>query len=255
MNEYVTTEAVLLRESPFKGSSIVATFYTEARGVVPVICHGARKEGGKFGSDLRATGILRVILRATRDDFFTLTESALIEEYPGIRASFMKSAALSYTHELVLIANQEPIAEPRYLSFLRAYYKALENAEENARAIAYLLRACEVKTLYIAGIFPNLGVCARCDASLADDAYYSPEQGGAVCPGCVTQSERSMPLSPALRETVTFLLHHPLRDACTLEIEDETYLTLKRVFAKTLSIFFGRRVKSANVVDDLLPYP
>lgn len=173
-------EAVVLRTYQLGEADRIICLLTRSHGKVRAVARGVRRTSSKFGSRLEpfshidvqfaeGRGSLEVVTQAE-----TLHPSSLGVDYDR----FTAGQVLVETAERLVAEDGVP-ALAQYRLLLGALL-ALDRAERSPATVvdSYLLRA-----LAVAGWAVVLENCSSCGV-VADDAWFNPQGGGAVCVGC-----------------------------------------------------------------------
>lgn len=169
------TEAIVLRRSVFKESSLICDVLTPEWGVIPVIAHGVRKEKSPLVGLCEPLDLVRYELAESRSRYRTLTGGNLLRHLPR-DLSYETLECLSAVAELTVLL-QAPDGE-------------WEDLFQSVRGVLH--ESCEpdpARRLFrwIHGLFPLLGcqpewsVCRLCGQPVGLPAAYDPGSGSLIC--------------------------------------------------------------------------
>ena len=181
----LTTEAVVLRSSPYRDADLIVTLYTRERGKLAAIARSARRSKKRFGGALGLLTLSRVeIRRSSGAELWTLQSAAMLRSFATLATDMAGFAHASYGTELVreLTAAEEP--DERILALLVELYATL--AERGVSVAA--LRGFELRLLDLIGLAPVLDRCVGCGrddlGGGEGDVLFDPVRGGVVCDSC-----------------------------------------------------------------------
>jgi len=174
-------EAVVLRHAEWGEADRLLTLYTRERGKVRALAKGARKVRSRKAGHLEP--FTRVTLQLARGrDLLLITQADTRQAYLPLRADLVKTAVASYVVELLDRFTYEEESENTAL--FRLLTETLERVADEADPFL-AVRYYEMRLLDYLGFRPHLFECANCgEKILAVDQFFSPSQGGVLCPRC-----------------------------------------------------------------------
>ena len=229
-------EALVLRTMRLGEADRIVTLAGRHNGRIRAVAKGVRKTKSRFGGRLEPFTYLSLVLWRGKSGLDTVTQAEVLEPFRAVREDLDRFAL----GEVMLEASDRVIqeAEPagRVLNLLLGSLDRLSNDSSPLVLAGFLLKLCS-----IAGFAPSLERCAECGGSAA---WFSPGQGGAVCPRC--RSFDAEEVGPGPLELMSDLL----RDAVTepSAIDELTACRLARFYAE---YHLERRLKSAAAVESL----
>ncbi|HVY47079.1 MAG TPA: DNA repair protein RecO, partial [Minicystis sp.] len=138
----VTTDALLVRRVAFGEADVVATFFTEARGVVATVARGARRSSKRYAA-LEPVHLLRVTFEERPGaELAPLVDAAIARPRVGAAQSLDALDAAGVALRWVRKALPPHTAEPSVWHDLGALLDALDRgaARPRARAAGFGLR-------------------------------------------------------------------------------------------------------------------
>jgi DNA repair protein RecO (recombination protein O) len=200
------TEAVVLRSMRYGEADRILHAYTPHRGRVSAIAKGVRRARSRFGGRLEPFFRLRLELHEGRGELLTVTGAQTLDGFPRLRedAGALDAAARACDAVGRLFETSEP--HPGVFNLLCRKLALLDGQAAGAGAAAREERTLarpagerpagleaaaaragalqfRLKLLHAAGLFPQLGACARC----GDPEHlvgFSGAAGGVVCGAC-----------------------------------------------------------------------
>lgn len=253
MSKTFKTKTFVLFRRKAKGSNALLTLLTQSRGLIKAQAFGAYKSVKRFGSDLSSAALIEAVIEEDAKAFFTLKESSCVERYEDIESSYLKLSAHAFACETLL--NVCPLHEsnPRYIEMSRAFFNALNEAEDTSSKVLSLILSFELKLVYLMGILPALNGCNHCGDEGSDGLYFSAGLGGPVCSGCVPEYDKSKIFTKAHSSLCRDLLKRRI-NAATGDDEEGLQIksTLRAYFESLLFTQISKRMKSADILNDAL---
>ena len=252
------TQAFILSYNKYKNSSIIASFLTK-NSIIDAICYRAKKDSKAFGSDFESVSKMQISLyQKKQPNLSILKESSIIKNYNSLEKSIYSSLAVFYIREVLLYSAKD--FDERYFILMEKILNALEKLEEeNENAllknyINILLRAFEMKVLYIAGISPQLDSCILCSNQKAD--FYSITEGGIICENCKTNSKDAIKLEKGDIDFMRIIKKTSLIDIAQNKEINNFYINsitnVRDIMNKSLFNHLNKNFKSLKVLEEIL---
>ena len=252
------TQAFILSYNKYKNSSIIASFLTK-NSIIDAICYRAKKDSKAFGSDFESVSKMQISLyQKKHPNLSILKESSIIKNYNSLEKSIYSSLAVFYIREVLLYSAKD--FDERYFILMEKILNALEKLEEeNENAllknyINILLRAFEMKVLYIAGISPQLDSCILCSNQKAD--FYSITEGGIICENCKTNSKDAIKLEKGDIDFMRIIKKTSLIDIAQNKEINNFYINsitnARDIMNKSLFNHLNKNFKSLKVLEEIL---
>ena len=252
------TQAFILSYNKYKNSSIIASFLTK-NSIIDAICYRAKKDSKAFGSDFESVSKMQISLyQKKQPNLSILKESSIIKNYNSIEKSIYSSLAVFYIREVLLYSAKD--FDERYFILMEKILNALEKLEEEnendslKNYINILLRAFEMKVLYIAGISPQLDSCILCSNQKAD--FYSITEGGIICENCKTNSKDAIKLEKGDIDFMRIIKKTSLIDIAQNKEINNFYINsitnVRDIMNKSLFNHLNKNFKSLKVLEEIL---
>ena len=252
------TQAFILSYNKYKNSSIIASFLTK-NSIIDAICYRAKKDSKAFGSDFETVSKMQISLyQKKHPNLSILKESSIIKNYNSLEKSIYSSLAVFYIREVLLYSAKD--FDERYFILMEKILNALEKLEEeNENAllknyINILLRAFEMKVLYIAGISPQLDSCILCSNQKSD--FYSITEGGIICENCKTSSKDAIKLEKGDIDFMRIIKKTSLIDIAQNKEINNFYINsitnVRDIMNKSLFNHLNKNFKSLKVLEEVL---
>lgn len=232
-----TTEALVLRRTPFGETSQVAEFLTREHGRLSLILKGvhrpkARKGGGV---DLLDHCVVTWFSRRGSRSMAQLSERRVLSHHPVMRSRTDLLNAGDYLVELLRALAPEGQRAPALFGLSVAFLDALE-ADPGPGALAPAVFALQGGILRITGFELVLDRCVSCGRRPEGHRVLrcDPARGGVVCRGCRSGQDHSFDLSSdAARALASFRQADP-RQAIELTLPTSIAQHMKRYYDRTL---------------------
>ena len=255
------TQAFILSYNKYKSSSIIASFLTK-NSIIDAICYRAKKDSKAFGSDFESVSKMQISLyQKKQPNLSILKESSIIKNYNLLEKSIYSSLAVFYIREVLLYSAKD--FDERYFTLMEKILNALEKLEEEKflleenllkNYISILLRAFEMKVLYIAGISPQLDSCILCSTQKAD--FYSIVEGGIICENCKINSKDAIKLEKGDIDFMRIIKKTSLIDIAQNKDINNFYINsitnVRDIMNKSLFNHLNKNFKSLKVLEEVL---
>ncbi len=178
--------ALVLRTFEFSENSQVVHLLTQEEGRVHGIAKGARRLKSAFhgGLDSLTLGTLGLYARRPGAGLRTLASFRVETNFPELRRSLPRFDAAEHVRALVVSFAREEQASPVLFELTIAALRLIEVADELAAPALAL--GFEAMLLHVAGFFPEVTRCVRCEreARNVHTTRLSVLRGGLLCRRC-----------------------------------------------------------------------
>jgi len=203
-----TTDAIVLRQYPFRETSALVSCMTDRFGKIKGLIKGLREQRGRaprYHSAMEPLTLSRIVFYDTRaSSLHLITQCDLLEAYEPLAQDLDAIRLAATCAELTDIVVGEDEPNPRIFYLLRDTLARLASGD---RRLASLRIHFILRLLRLAGFQPRLDECTTCNQSAAGPAnggaagkraFWSARQGGLVCERCLHQDPQAEPLAPEL---------------------------------------------------------
>lgn len=181
----LTTEALLVRRTPFREADLVVELFTRDLGRISALARAAQKSRRRFGGSLEPMHTLSVSVLEGRGELFTLQESKLASA--RFRLTGDLDAMTTAGRALGWLRRSTPPKHPEPAAWA-AIITLLDELDDPGRARAPELGLAEfgLALLGAVGLGLELERCVACSRPCAPDqaALIDPKRGGLVCRAC-----------------------------------------------------------------------
>jgi DNA repair protein RecO (recombination protein O) len=240
-------EAVVLRRRNWGEADRILTLFTPQRGKIRVRAAGVRKPSSRKAGHLELFHRADLFLARGRD-FDIVTQAETVEAFPRLREDLVRSAAASYCAELLDRVSPE---ESENAAAYRLLVRVLEELNRGGNP-ALALRCYDVQLLECSGYRPELNKCTVGGETIrAEDQFFSPARGGAVCPRCAVRVEGRFPVSVAALRVLRHIQRIPLAEALRLNVTESTLSELESVMQRYLQYVLESPLHSRKYFSDV----
>jgi len=177
---YITTQALVLRETAYKESDKILTVLTAEGGKRTVKAQGCRRKGSALAAVSQLLAWSDMTLFEYRD-YFTLREGNTLEEFRGLRGDLEKLSLGSYFAEAAEAVAEEGVPQPALLSLILNSLYALDKLN---KPLAQVKAAFELRLACTAGFEPLLDACAACGVPDPAEPRLNLTEGVLHCAAC-----------------------------------------------------------------------
>lgn len=238
------TEAVILKRTDFGEADRVVTLYTPHLGKFRAVAKGVRRLTSRKAGHLELFTHAQLLLAAARS-LDIITQAETVRSYPALRADLARASRAYYAAELLDRFTGEGI-ENRPLFELLLKVLAWLDAEPN---IDLLMRFYELHLLELVGYRPQLFHCVTCGAVIEPVVnYFSPSDGGVVCPRCgrASPSPETNPIAVNSLKALRYLQTHSFEAVRRLRLKPALHRDLEQVMLRYLTYHLERELKSVE---------
>jgi DNA repair protein RecO (recombination protein O) len=241
------TEAVVLRRRNWGEADRILTLFTPQRGKIRVRAVGVRKPASRKAGHLELFHRANVFLARGRD-FDIVTQAETVESFARLRDDLVRSAAASYVVELLDRLSPEEEENPAAYVLIVRTLEALGGEGEPP----LVLRCYDLKLLDTMGYRPELSACTVGGEEIkAEDQFFSPMRGGAVCPRCADRAEGSYPVSLAALKVMRHIQRSPLEEGFRLRVRKTTLAELEQVLQRYIQFLIESPLRSRKYFSEV----
>ena len=171
-------EAVVLRTMRLGEADRIVTLVGRNNGKIRAVVKGVRRTKSRYGGRLEPFSYVSLVIWKSKSDLHTITQVEVLDPFRGVKEDLDRLNLGSVMLEACDRVAQESEDSARVLNLLVESLRRLSADGSPMVLAAFLLQLCG-----IAGFAPSMDRCAECSRPAS---WFSPGQGGAVCPGCRT---------------------------------------------------------------------
>lgn len=169
-------EAVVLRTMRLGEADRIVTLVGRDNGKIRAVVKGVRRTKSRYGGRLEPFSYVSLVIWKGKSDLHTITQAEVLDPFRAVKENLDRLNLGSVMLEACDRVVQESEDSARVLNLLVESLRRLSADGSPMVLAAFLLQLCG-----IAGFAPSMDRCAECSRPAS---WFSPGQGGAVCPGC-----------------------------------------------------------------------
>jgi DNA repair protein RecO (recombination protein O) len=169
-------EAVVLRTMRLGEADRIVTLVGRNNGKIRAVVKGVRRTKSRFGGRLEPFSYVSLVLWKGKSELHTVTQAEVLDPFRAVKEDLDLYALGSVMLEACDRVAQEAEGSSRVLNLLVEALRRLSTDGSPLVLAGFLLQLSA-----ISGFAPSMDQCAECGRPAS---WFSPGQGGAVCPGC-----------------------------------------------------------------------
>ena len=194
--------AIVLKRTDFGEADRLVTVYSLEEGKLRLLAKGIRKPTSRKAGHLELFTHVKLLV-AKGKEIDIITQAEALEYFQTLREDLVRTGYAHYVAELTDGFMAEQDKNPGVYHLLLDTFHRLEEDREAWPA----LRFFELRLLTLAGYRPELFVCVKSREPLeATVNYFSPADGGALCPRCGEGKDGTTPFSASALKLMRFFL-------------------------------------------------
>jgi len=242
------TEAIILRKSEFRETSLIINFYSRDYGKLSGLLKGIRKEPAKFASNVEPFSFNEIIFyRKTKSELHLVTQADMRDNFEGIRRDLTKVGLATYMMDLVgALMPQEDKNDAVFALTLDCLNELKGSCNPDK-----IMTIFKIKMLALSGFKPHFDSCVSCQDRVMGQSRFSLILGGLLCPRCFSKDTTSRSI---FRGTVATILHiekNDFRVNLNLGINPQIKKELEVILNAFLNFHLEKELKSQKVLNKL----
>lgn len=236
------SEAVILRRSDFGEADRLLTLLTPDHGKLRAIAKGARKPAARKTGHVELYTLVDMLIARGRD-LHIVQQAETKEPFLRLREDLLRGSYASYAVELLdrFTAEQDP-GRGEFRLLVQTLGRLCE-----ADDLRLVTRFYELRLLELAGFAPSLHACGVGQEPLEPrDQFFSPADGGAVCPEHRGGVERGLPLSLNALKVLRHLQTQPWHVVRGLQIPGPLHREIERLLFAYIAYLLEQRLQSVE---------
>jgi DNA repair protein RecO (recombination protein O) len=234
------TQAVILRRHDLGEADRILTLYTRDYGKIKAVAKGVRKPQSHKAGYVELFTLTDVLIARGRS-LDVLSQVETLESFLPLRKDLVRTTYASHFAELIDAFTEEGDESRLLFRLLRdglGWLCATGNLPLTARYY-------ELRLLDLAGYRPELFSCVLCGKKIKPQAqFYSPFDGGVVCPACGHDLPRARPISLNALKVLRYMQRQPYEVVEKLTLSSGVQAECERILHATLTHHLERRLKS-----------
>lgn len=199
-----TADAIVLRQYPFRETSVLVTCLTDRFGKLKGLIKGLRGPASRHRSAMEPLTLNRIVFYDTRTSpLHLITQCELLEGFAQVQQDLFVAQTAAACAELADVVIEPGEPQPTIFRLLAETLERLAFGTPPGPAairIHFVLRV-----LRIAGFQPQLDECTMCTRRLSMNGFWSPRQGGVLCEACLHEDPKAAAMPAAWFEALSAL--------------------------------------------------
>ncbi len=197
------TKAIILKVLPYRESSAILYLFSENHGLIHGIAKGIRKKKSKQDFLERGFHVELIVYIKLHRELHTVSSVQVLDFFPSIRTSLIKSALRDAAFETTLAAITVPDFHPELYTFFIKFISYLDSSSEK-KCHPFALWLFYHRFSQYMGFGLDLENCILCGSPLKQNAFLSMNMDGFGCGICRKNKQDSYSVS---REVRSYLAH------------------------------------------------
>lgn len=236
------TDAVILRRQDYGEADRLLVLLTAGHGKVRALAKGARKPIARKAGHLELYALVDMQLARGRT-WYHIREAETREPFLALREDLVRSTYASHFVELIDRFTGEHDASRAEFDLLVSSLERL-CTDADPRTVA---RYFELGLLRLAGFAPSLHQCAIGQEDVQpQDQFFSPPDGGVICPAHRAGLDRGLPLSLPALKVLRYMQTRPWEAVQRVNIGAALHLELERLMLAYLTYVLEQRLQSVE---------
>lgn len=236
------TEAILLGAKNWGEADKLLHFFSRERGRIRAVAFGCRRPKSPLAGAMQMFSVMELSLTpGTRLD--TVRQASVRRRFPHLAEDLLAMAYASFVAELVLELEPEAAANPLLYDWLTDVFAAFQAHNPRLTALASGYRMLD-----FAGVGFKYETCAKCDAALGGEGFFSAVDGGALCSACGPRHPAARPLSDSLRRLFLNLTGLDWKAPASFRVRGQDMMAAEDVLLASLRQLLGKDLKSLRFI-------
>lgn len=239
--------AIVLKRTDFGEADRLLTVYSLEEGKLRLLAKGVRKPTSRKAGHLELFTHAKLLV-ARGKELDLITQAEALEYFQSLREDLARTGYAHYVAELTDGFMAEQDKNPQVFHLLLDTLRRLDEGHEPWP----VLRFFELHLLALAGYRPELFVCVKCREPLkASLNYFSPADGGALCPRCGEGKDGTTTLSSGALRVMRFFLTREYELCKMLRVPRNLGVEVTALLRRYLIYHLEKPLKSARFLEKL----
>jgi len=232
----LTSEAFLIRKTPYGDADFVLTIFTREYGKIAGFARHARKSRKRFGGRLEPFIQFRVRMKDKSRDMYFIEDADTIKVYH----SFMENIELFLWGSFMLESLDALLPKDSPNEELFGLLVSAFGELDGGKSVLPVVLEFQLGALSASGYEPSLDTCALCDKPIEGEARFSIERGGVLCGECGGGTKNGFMVSGNL-----------IRDRESMEMHLSKVLQYIKLFTKFTEYHTEKKLKTSQFIEEL----
>lgn len=246
----IQTEAITLRRRRLHEADVLITLFTKDRGKITAAARSAIKTTSRYAGVSQPFNRLHVVLYAKTElqDIWTLTQSALIEQYHNLQTDVNHISAASCIAEWVDGLSADFHSALPVWNLLKQAYSRWNASPPQVEDLLYY----QWHLMLDAGVLPEVSHCMQCGKESCAHWLFHPKEGGIFCHDC---SHEGLPIHPGSLQVIRLMLNSDSPPSVRLSGNQQREITMLMKqhleyhadFSPATNLFWDQSAQKPNV--------
>lgn len=242
-----SVEAIVLSARNWGEADKIVTFLSRNLGKITAVAYGCRRPRSPLAGGMQVFSHLQLqVVEGTQLD--TIKQCETKTSFKGLRENLETMSYAVFLTELAAEICPERHPEPQVYSLLLHALALL--AKRNPRLVAL---AAAYQLLEYTGSQPEYCYCVTCGREIAEDAFFSVTQGGAVCRDC--NAGESVEFAVLTREFIGNLIRLDWTNPASFCIHGAVLVKTEKLLLDYLLFLLEKPLKSLEFIRQLSMLP
>lgn len=237
---FLTTKALILRETKYKESDKILTLLTDSEGKLTAKARGVLRTKSKLASAIQLFSFSELTLFGSRGRW-VINEASTIEEFRGLRNDLDRLALAGYISELLEAVSDEDFPS---VSIMTLGLNTLYAISRGLHDLKLIKAVFELRLALLAGYCPAVYECENCGKTDILTAMLYPEMGIILCEDCV--SPGGTEISNTVLSAMRFVLGAPDKKVFSFSLDSASLAQFSAVCENYILGVLGRGFKSLD---------
>lgn len=253
MNTF-TTDAINIKTYPLSENDNIVVMFSKDKGLIKGVAKGVKKPKSKLGARMQMLVCNKLMLNEGKS-LDVIKEAQAINPFNKLRYNLDKLNYSIYLSEIIgsfCKENTEEIPEVNK-NIYDLFYKTLvniSNADDTVQTVLSVIKF-QLKFMREIGLGLELSHCLKCSVKINEDVYFSFENGGVTCKGCLDNFSGKIRISVKIIDFLCEILNSDIDkktkyDALVNEQVASSCFNLLRKYIDTQT---GRECKTVKILE------
>jgi len=241
------TQAIVIKQTKLGEADKIVTLYTLEFGKLKAVAKGACRPGSKLGGNVEPPNYSLLMLAKGRN-LDIITQSQTVDGFSKLRGDLWCISCGFYILELIDVFTTESSPNEPLFDLLLDTLKNLSPSNGDETVLRYF----ELQLLHHLGYRPQLHKCVVCSSSLKPGLiFFSPGQGGALCPECNHAEFASRAISIDALKVLRLWQDCNYSTASRVKMSSKLSSELRQLMQEYITYLLQREVKSMTWLEQL----
>lgn len=237
----------MLRRSDLGEADRILTLFARGYGKIRVVAKGVRKPASRKVGHVELFTRVDMLLAQGRT-LDVVSQAQMLDAFVPLRNDLERAVYAAHFVELVDAFTEDSDQHDDVYDLLVSGLRWLCETVDLRRTARYY----ELRLLDAVGYRPQLFECVVGGEEIeAQNQFFSPMDGGVVCPTCGEHTPRVRPISLRALKVMRYLQQHTYETIEQLSLGDSVQAEVERLMLDMLTFHLERRLKSAAFLERL----